>query len=151
MARSFQVVWLLRICIHAAVAALQTEKNMTTTPNWNRSLAAALALTAGSLLAAQGALASGSTINVAGAESTSVTVRYNDLDLSQPADAQTLVARVSGAAKQVCGTADLRRMREHQLWRQCYNDAVSTALAQLNDDQHRKFASAIDLNDERVN
>jgi UrcA family protein len=56
-------------------------------------------------------------------------VSYEDLDLSLREGAQILYSRLQGAAMQVCGTPDLRNLRQTQLQRQCYEKALAEAVA----------------------
>ena len=83
-------------------------------------------------LVAIAALAGGLAVSHAGAAeptlvARSVVVRFTDLDLSQPRDAQTLYNRLHAAARQVCndeggGMQDLERLRQ-------YKDCVDRAMA----------------------
>jgi UrcA family protein len=62
----------------------------------------------------------------------SVVVRYSDLNLERPQDAQTLYARIRMAARVACGdveTADLARFAR---FHNCINEAVTNAVSSLN-------------------
>jgi UrcA family protein len=61
----------------------------------------------------------------------SVTVSYRDLDLSTPAGARTLYARIQSAARQVCGYEEADLI-EQSIWRSCYDSAVSDAVGKVN-------------------
>lgn len=59
-------------------------------------------------------------------------VDYTDLDLSVPADADTLYSRLQKAAKRVCGpvaTLDLSKLRKY---RECYQESLANAVATVN-------------------
>ena len=61
-----------------------------------------------------------------------VTVSYQDLNLSRPADVRTLYKRIENAAASACldapPTAELAR---HLAWQRCYNAAVDSAVMQV--------------------
>lgn len=59
--------------------------------------------------------------------SSSMVVRYHDLDLSQSKDVATLYARIRRAAKEVC-TANAASAVQ----RECYQEAIATAVARVN-------------------
>ena len=61
----------------------------------------------------------------------STTVSYADLDLSRESDTQTLYSRLRTAAKSVCGTADARNLRMRQFAMECYQQSLSTAVADV--------------------
>jgi UrcA family protein len=65
---------------------------------------------------------------------TSVTVRYNDLDLDKSADAAILLQRIDDAAMAACGasSASLRDYRESVRHSACHEASMSRALAALN-------------------
>jgi UrcA family protein len=57
-------------------------------------------------------------------------VSYADLDLSQAAGVNTLMSRINGAAKNVCGPApDAREW--HTAYQACIKSAVDQAVAQV--------------------
>jgi UrcA family protein len=59
----------------------------------------------------------------------SATVSYADLDLSQSAGAHTLLARIHGAAKQVCGQSDEHPdLQEITSYRKCVRQAEDRAV-----------------------
>jgi UrcA family protein len=53
----------------------------------------------------------------------SVVVRYEN----GPEDRETLRARLEAAAKNVCGSYDVRNLAERSQWRACYSAALATA------------------------
>ncbi|HEY2339189.1 MAG TPA: UrcA family protein [Steroidobacteraceae bacterium] len=59
----------------------------------------------------------------------SVTVRYGDLDLSREQDMSTLHARVTAAARQVCGAdgVDMRNLQAYAEVRSCETQAIADA------------------------
>jgi UrcA family protein len=59
----------------------------------------------------------------------SVTVRYGDLDLSRDEDMSTLHARVAAAARQVCGAdgVDTRNLQAYAAVRSCETQAIADA------------------------
>jgi UrcA family protein len=95
--------------------------------HWS-SLTVAAAITAGMLA---GFAADGSEAAPAPAIGTvtrSVTVRYDDLDLTREAGARALYARLNAAAKRVCGSSELRDLQSQRAWRQCYSAALGDAV-----------------------
>ena len=68
----------------------------------------------------------------AGGEVPSVTVSYADLDLSNPAGAHTLYQRIKAAASTVCAPLESKELKRNRLWRDCYEQAVSNAVATIN-------------------
>lgn len=64
-----------------------------------------------------------------GAETRSVTVRFDDLALQRPAGAKTLYARLRTAARNVCAPAAPRELAAHRDWNQCYSEALDQAVA----------------------
>ena len=59
-----------------------------------------------------------------------MTVSYADLDLSRPAGAQALLARLHHAADAVCGgLPDLRNLTAQERYRDCFNEAMNNAVA----------------------
>jgi UrcA family protein len=64
-----------------------------------------------------------------------VTVSYADLDLSKPAGVEMLYQRIKDAARTVCAplaSKGLTREGVWRLWRDCYEQAVSNAVASIN-------------------
>lgn len=62
-----------------------------------------------------------------------IAVHYADLDLSQPAGAQELIARMHGAAAQACGPApDIRELLQSRTYRQCISDSVARGVDAVN-------------------
>jgi UrcA family protein len=80
----------------------------------------------------------------------SVTIRYGDLDLSQPADASALYARIRSAARQVCAAADAPGAARRVEWSACRREAAeravtalgSEAVARLHAARHERGARA---------
>jgi UrcA family protein len=64
-------------------------------------------------------------------EPLSVTVNYADLDLSKPAGVGALYRRLEKAAKTVCGPYADRDPRRKAVWRDCYDQAVANAVANI--------------------
>jgi UrcA family protein len=61
----------------------------------------------------------------------SVIVSYADLDLSNPAGADTLYERIKAAARKVCAPLATKELSRIGLWRDCYEQAVSNAVATI--------------------
>jgi len=64
-----------------------------------------------------------------------VVVRYQDLDLSQPKDAQRLYARITRAARTACDnnpSSDLGRLAVYE---SCLRTAITNAVTQVNSPQ----------------
>lgn len=62
----------------------------------------------------------------------SVTVQYEDLDLSTAAGVERLYQRISTAARNVCGPGEHHRNIDIiNAWEQCYNGAVDNAVASV--------------------
>ena len=59
----------------------------------------------------------------------SVVVAYGDLDLSSQPGAQTLYARLRGAARTVCGPREVRIQQLRWDWTQCVDTALDNAVA----------------------
>lgn len=62
----------------------------------------------------------------------SVHVSYVAADLAQPEAAAALYLRIQRAARRVCHEPDLRMLRDHLLYQQCYDKAVDDAVANVN-------------------
>ena len=80
------------------------------------------------VLAAGGAFAAASPAATA---TTAVTVRYGDLNLSNPEGAAALYARLRSAARKVCGTADPRELSAYDAVKQCYELALADAVERI--------------------
>jgi UrcA family protein len=63
--------------------------------------------------------------------SRSVTVHYDDLNLSSAAGANRLYDRIEGAARISCGDWG-RSFLEHSDWKSCYQRAIADAVAAVN-------------------
>lgn len=59
-------------------------------------------------------------------------VDYSDLDLGTPADVKILYTRLRAAAKGVCGTADTKDLQQIKRQRECYREAMASAVATVN-------------------
>ena len=78
-------------------------------------------------------LGSASVVAAADRESNpSMTVHYEGLNLSSTQGAAQLYARLQGAARQVCASFEGRELSRHAKWTACYNEALSRAVAQIN-------------------
>jgi UrcA family protein len=60
-------------------------------------------------------------------------VTYRDLDLSRPADAAVLYARIGHAAKEVCAPFDSAAANARNLRDKCIEQAIAATVARLND------------------
>jgi UrcA family protein len=78
------------------------------------------------------ALAFGAAAHAENASHTTVakaTVKYADLDLSKPADAQTLYGRLQRASDRVCiRYKDYRDLDKMKLYNACYQDTLARAV-----------------------
>jgi UrcA family protein len=61
----------------------------------------------------------------------SVVVSYRFLDLSNPEDARVLYRRIRHAAESVCPKYTQRDLQRLQVWRTCYDTAVTSAIAKV--------------------
>ena len=59
-------------------------------------------------------------------------VSYQDLDLSSPQDAKVLYGRIDKAARRVCQQWSGRELRQLNIFRQCRQDAIANAVAEVN-------------------
>ena len=66
------------------------------------------------------------------AQSHTQIVRYGDLNLDSEQGANVLYTRIRGAARNVCYSLDGRNMVEKKLWRGCFDQAVASAVVQVN-------------------
>lgn len=86
------------------------------------------------------ALASSSTMVAASAahaqsamETTTVTVRYGDLDVDHSDGAKVLLQRIRIASVRVCGgEPDVRDPRQRESFEECRDQAVRSAVSQVN-------------------
>jgi len=85
---------------------------------------ACLALLAGAAVAGVGSASAAQSVE------RRVTISYGDLDLSTRRGAQELHARLSGAARLVCGDSG-RSLAEQRAWNDCYAQVLSDALARI--------------------
>lgn len=61
-------------------------------------------------------------------EAPAVTVSYRDLNLSSPADVQTLYRRLKRAASTVCTPPGSWELSRHLVFSRCYNAALDSAV-----------------------
>ena len=64
-------------------------------------------------------------------EAVMVEVPYADLDLSAPAGAATLDARIDAAVEEVCARPDIRNLKAMTAWEACKESARLGAMEQL--------------------
>lgn len=65
------------------------------------------------------------------AESKSVAVQYADLDLANPAGRATLESRIKAAAKNICGRAEVRRVRDGTDQQNCLREARASVSGEV--------------------
>jgi len=70
------------------------------------------------------------------------TVRYSDLNLNTAAGANVLYQRIRGAAKQVCGDMDSRRLGEAAAAKACMDRAIVSSVSAVNSVQLTSTANA---------
>ena len=63
----------------------------------------------------------------------STVVKYSDLDLTRSADTARLYARLKYASQKVCNGYDSRDLGTRDLHAACYDKALSSAVAEVND------------------
>ena len=70
-----------------------------------------------------------------GTNVTSITVAYDDLNLSSPAGAKTLYARLESAASRVCGGEPnlLQELQKQIAFHSCYDKALDNAVRKVDD------------------
>jgi UrcA family protein len=76
------------------------------------------------------ALAGAGSASAAQPTERSVTISYQDLDLTTKSGADALYTRLSGAARLVCGDSG-RTISEQRAWDACYSHALGEALARV--------------------
>ena len=64
-------------------------------------------------------------------ETVSVVVPYGDLDVADPAGADTLTQRIDAAAEKVCDRPDMRDLKAMVAFEECKADALAGAMEQL--------------------
>jgi UrcA family protein len=77
------------------------------------------------------AVSFGLAVTPAVAETVKTTVLYDDLDLSTASGMATLEGRVQGAAKRICGRAELRDIKDVSDRRRCLREAMDDAGQQI--------------------
>lgn len=85
---------------------------------------AALAIVAASLIA---------DIAAAKEREASIVVEYSDLDLASSSDTARLYSRLKYASQKVCNSYDSRELRTRDLYAACVDQALSNAVAAVND------------------
>ncbi|HTU67608.1 MAG TPA: UrcA family protein [Steroidobacteraceae bacterium] len=65
------------------------------------------------------------------ADSSSVVVRYGDLNLASGSGVKNLHARLRSASESVCKVLDSRVLGLHDQYQQCVNDALSRSVARV--------------------
>jgi UrcA family protein len=83
------------------------------------------------LLATVGCVACDSLASAAPAETRSITIHYQDLDLSRPRAVETLKRRIRRAAEDVCGDFSLRELQISPEFLHCVDTATDKALAEI--------------------
>jgi UrcA family protein len=81
-----------------------------------------------------GAVATGTAVAAAAADTDSVltvTVKYDDLDLSHHAGVDRLYGRIRRAAQTVCAPFEGRSLSETQHWTQCVDASIARAVADV--------------------
>jgi UrcA family protein len=73
-----------------------------------------------------------------------VAMRYDDLNINRDAGMRALYVRLNTAVKRVCGTYDIRNLRDRHDWQQYYDSALSHALAQVDDERMTQRVAAYD-------
>jgi UrcA family protein len=63
----------------------------------------------------------------------STVVNYSDLDLTHSADTARLYARLKYASHKVCNSYDSRELKMRDLYAACYDKALSSAVAEVDD------------------
>ena len=67
-------------------------------------------------------------------EQTSISISYDDLDLNSAEGVETLHYRIANAARQACGSSDLRRVGSLQIANRnqaCYEASLSSAMSEI--------------------
>ena len=64
-------------------------------------------------------------------EIVSVVVPFGDLDVADPAGADTLSQRIDAAVEKVCHRPDIRNLKGMVAWEACKTDALADAMEQL--------------------
>jgi len=77
------------------------------------------------------ALAALTTAPVAAAETVSVAVGFDDLNLASPAGVATLEKRIKAAAEKVCAQAERRELWARASWQECKAATLADAMEQM--------------------
>ena len=83
------------------------------------------------VLAAAALAGSFATPAVAAEEIVSGVVPVGDLDVADPAGADTLTQRIDAAGEKVCHRPDIRNLKGMVAWEECKADALAGAMEQL--------------------
>jgi UrcA family protein len=78
-----------------------------------------------------GLLAGGQALAADESDARTMSVTYRDLNLSTLAGANSLYQRIRGAARVVCSQPEYG-LRSQRLYKDCYTDAISGAVAAVN-------------------
>ena len=65
------------------------------------------------------------------AEQRSVSVKYEDLDLTKPRGMAALTARIAHAAAMACGPVDFRNLQDLDLFQACRSAAIQATTTQV--------------------
>ena len=66
-------------------------------------------------------------------DAASTVVNYSDLDLASSSDTARLYARLKYASQKVCNSYDSRELRTRDLYAACFDKALNSAVAEVND------------------
>jgi UrcA family protein len=66
-------------------------------------------------------------------DSRKVVVDYGDLNLSRNTGVKVLYRRLRTAATTVCASLDGRKLAQRAIWQQCYSQALSAAVVEVNE------------------
>ena len=83
------------------------------------------------LISGLAAVSLGITASPAVAETATVGVAHADLNLSTPEGMATLEGRVRAAVRKVCGTAEIRRIRDSADQKRCTRQAQESASGEI--------------------
>jgi UrcA family protein len=79
------------------------------------------------------------------AETVTVTVPYSDLDLASPSGMETLNGRIELAARHICGSADIRNLKDVADQKQCLREAAGSAARQVTQLDGRRAGLAFNV------
>ena len=84
------------------------------------------------VLSAGAVLGVGASRTAGAAETDSMTVTYKDLNVSSPADARVLYARLRHAATEVCHPVSPMELARYAAFQRCYDAALGDAVGKVN-------------------